>query len=88
MSEVRNLRRYALFKRRAAEEVGDRAVRDVWKSKQEEMPGTALGADFPSRSRLVALGYSTTEDLDGADACELRELGFGAREITEILGAI
>lgn len=88
MSTVGSLRRYALMKRRAAEEVGDLAIRDVWKGKQEAEPGTDLASDFPSRTRLVALGYSTMEDLIGADACELGSLGFGTRDTAAILAAV
>lgn len=87
MSEIRNLRRYALMKRRAAEEVGDLAVRDVWKGKQEAEPGTPLPASFPQRARLAEFYYSTDADLDGADEEELTALGFSTREAAEILAA-
>lgn len=87
MSETRNLRRYALHKRRAAEEMGDIAIRDVWASKQEEIAGTALPDDFPERTRLVSLYYSTLEDLDGADEHELCALGFSMQMAAKILAA-
>lgn len=45
----------------------------LWQTKQEAESGTQLPDDFPSRSALVAVGYTTKEDLDGADCAELAD---------------
>lgn len=82
---VGNLRRYALFKARAAEEAGDRAIAAVWRGKQSEVAGVLLPATFPLSARLAVLGYTTIEDLDGADECELIDAGLSAREATRVL---
>lgn len=88
MSTLGSARRYYLAKRHAAAELCDTALELVWVGKQEAEPGTALPTDFPYRARLVALGYSTNEDLVGADECELTELGFTTREAAAILAAV
>lgn len=49
------------------------AMELVWKAKQEAEPGAALPDDFAARAKLVEVGYSTKEDLDGADVDELVE---------------
>jgi hypothetical protein len=88
VSETRNLRRYAMHKRRAAEVIGDYSIRDVWKAKQEAEPGTTLPDGFPYKARLAALYYVTDTDLDGADECELEALGFSSSEAAAILAAV
>lgn len=49
-------------------------LESVWKSKQEAQPGTALPATFPFLSDLADAGYTTREDLDGADEYELKRI--------------
>ncbi len=66
-------RRYYLLKRLEAVRAGDQPIDGVWRSKQEAQPGAALPATFPFRSQLVAVGYATAEDLDGATVDELVE---------------
>ncbi len=73
MAELRSVRRYYLHKRFGAHAICDLALRDVWRAKQEAEPGTPLPADFPHKSSLEAAGYSTLEDIDGADQAELRK---------------
>lgn len=86
MATIGSVRRYYLHRRiRAVSEESDMAL--IWRSKQEAEPGTALPASFPLLSRLTECGYTTTEDLDGADDEELIELGFSSREAKEILSA-
>lgn len=83
----RRVRRFYLMKRLAAlrEQSG---FDQVWQAKQEAEPGTALPSDFPNRAALVSAGYSTAEDLDGADADELRNnAGLHAAQATEVLNA-
>jgi hypothetical protein len=87
MSETRNLRRYALHKRRAAEEALSIAIRDVWAAKQEAEPGVILPSDFPSKAALSASYYTTYEDLDGADTNELVALGLTEKQAAAVLAA-
>jgi len=87
VSEIRNLRRFALFQRRLAEEQEQIALRDVWAFKQEEIASTTLPDDFPGKERLATFFYFTFADLDGADECELTELGFDSGQAREILAA-
>lgn len=81
-------RRYYLLKAAAAAAEDPKGMADVWRGKQAAEPGTALSLGFPYRSRLVAAGYSTTEDLAGASVDELRGVGFRAAEANAILAAI
>lgn len=80
-------RRFYLAKRHAAAEFYEKGLELVWRGKQEAEPGTALPLDFPYLTRLQADGYTTREDLDGADECELVERGFNTREAQAILTA-
>ena len=80
-------RRFYLLKRQDAAELCDKGLELVWRAKQEAEPGTPLAADFPLLARLTADGYTTSEDLNGADECELIERGFSAREAQSILTA-
>jgi hypothetical protein len=84
---VERPRRYYLGKRLEAAVRGS-SLAEVWQAKQEAEPGTSLAADFPYRSRLVAAGYSTVEDLDGATVDELKQAGFSEREASAVLAAI
>lgn len=72
MSAIPSPRRFYLLKRLGAAQFSDQPLDGVWRSKQEALPGTALPSSFPFRSVLVAVGYSATEDLDGATVDELR----------------
>jgi hypothetical protein len=80
-------RRYYLLKRlaarRACEEEG------VWIALQGQQPGTDLPEDFPFRTELVAAGYATSEDLDGALPDELSEFaGLSARDAAAVSAAL
>jgi hypothetical protein len=87
VNEIRNLRRFYLLKQRSAllEDDDDTAL--IWKGKQEEHAGTPLPGDFMLRARLVTVGYSMAEDLDGADEDELNAVGFSTTEARAVLNA-
>lgn len=85
MATLGSARRYYLSKRHSAHDSGDFALSDAWRGKQEAEAGDALPSDFPYLSRLQGRGYSTLQDLDGADADELTSQGFTSREAAEIL---
>ena len=68
---IGSLRRFYLLKRLTARDLGD-GMDGIWRSKQEEVVGTPLPAEFPFRSRLSEVGYVAKEDFDiGIDADEL-----------------
>ncbi len=82
-------RRYCLRKAQLAAAREDTALERAWWAKQDGLPGTALPAAFPCRAALIAARYSTTEDLDGADADELiTHAGLTRAQATVVLAAI
>lgn len=81
-------RRYYLGKRIDAALVGDTALELAWAAKQEAQPGTALPTSFPYRTALAALGYTTTEDLTGADATELQFAGLTPSQADDVIAAL
>ncbi len=85
---LKRARRYYLAKRSQARVAGQKGLELTWQGKQEAEPGVALAADFPARSALVAAGYTTTEDLDGADVDELRTAGLSTRDAEAALAAL
>lgn len=85
---VKSVRRYYLLKARTAWALGDQALAAVWQGKQEAVASTALPDDFPSRAELVAAGYSTSADLDGANIEELRSIGLGVRQAEAVFAAL
>lgn len=90
MADVNRPRRYYLHKRLEARVQcgGDDQLETVWQAKQEAEPGTPLPPTFPHLATLAPLGYTTTEDLDGADVCELERAGLSARDAEEVIAAI
>ncbi|NBC17450.1 MAG: hypothetical protein GVY18_09085 [Bacteroidetes bacterium] len=88
MATTKTARRYYLHKRLEARSQLDTALEVVWQSKQEAEPGVALDATFPHRATLVALGYTTNEDLDGADADELRCAGLSSAQANDVIAAL
>lgn len=81
-------RRYYLLKRLATAERHDFAISSVWQAKQEAESGTALPATFPHLSTISACGYTTEEDLDGADAGELIQyVGLNSQEAAAVISA-
>jgi hypothetical protein len=65
-------RRYYLRQRLAYTRSQDLELAAVFRTKQEAIAWPDLPSDFPSRSQLMAAGYTTVRDLDGADVCELQ----------------
>lgn len=87
--EIRHYRRYCLLAGRAARVLDqDFAGSLLWKGKQEREPGVALPNGFLQREALVAAGYSTVEDLDGASVAELNDAGFANDTANAILAAL
>ena len=80
-------RRYYLLKRQDAAALGDKGLELLWRGKQEAETGAALPTDFPHLSTLEPLGYVAREDLDGADECELREMGLTQKQAQAVLEA-
>jgi hypothetical protein len=89
VADVKRPRRYYLHKRLQARlyEGGDDSER-VWQAKQEEQPGSALAETVPHRVELAALGYTTTEDLDGADVAELERAGLTQSQAKAVIAAL
>lgn len=87
MSTLGSPRRYYLAKRHVARDLEDKGLELMWQAKQEVEPGTALPSDFPELSTLASLGYTTTEDLTGADEEELVDLGISPRTAQNILAS-
>lgn len=87
MADINRPRRYYLHQRIDALACGETALSGAWRAKQEAQPGVALASDFPFRVRLAEIGYTTAEDIDGADEAELVLVGFSSREATAILAA-
>jgi hypothetical protein len=85
---IERVRRYYLLKRREAARQGDLGLASVWMAKQLAEPGIVLASDFPYRMLLVAVGYSTVEDVDGATTEELQQAGLTQREAAAVLAAI
>lgn len=81
-------RRYYLHKRIAATALGDTELAGVWRAKQEAIYWPSLPSTFPSRAALIAEGYTTVRDLDGADADELSDLGLTDAEASAVLAAM
>lgn len=83
-----SIRHAYLLNRIACDERAELAGRDVWRGKQEAQPGTPLATTFPFYTRLIAVGYTTKEDLDGATANELMStVGLNQRDTDIVLAA-
>lgn len=82
------VRRYYLGKRRDALALGDKALSYVWRSFQEAPYWPDLPADFPGRTALVAGGYTTVRDLDGATEDELVDVGLSRSDAAAALVAM
>lgn len=66
----------------------DGELESVWRAKQEAQPGTALPATFPFLAQLAAGGYTTQQDLLGADILELERIAaFNSRDAQVVLTA-
>jgi hypothetical protein len=86
--QVKSVRRYYLLERLAACAREDFAIGSVFRAKQEATSGTALPVDFPSLTLLAPAGYSTVEDIDGADLEELQCAGLTIKQAEAVLTAL
>jgi hypothetical protein len=86
--QVKSVRRYYLLERLAADARYDYSIGSVFRAKQEAEAATALPSDFPSLSILVAAGYSTIQDVDGADVEELQCAGLTTKQAEAALTAL
>jgi hypothetical protein len=64
-------RRYCHRERMNARARDEGEMEGVWRAKQEAQPGTPLPVTFPFIAELAFAGYTTLEDLQGADRDEL-----------------
>lgn len=80
-------RRYYLLKRRTSEQMAD-GLEGYWRHKQEAILGSPLPTTFPLKKRLSDVGYTTVEDLTGADENELRSRGLSASDARAVLTAL
>lgn len=87
-TSITTLRRFYLLKRRKARAFGDKGLEGVWRQKQEAESGTALAATFPAFAALSSAGYTTEEDLDGADIDELVEAGIPYHDASAAIAAL
>lgn len=71
-----------------ARRAGEHALAAAWAAKQEAEPGSRLTANVPYRAELERLGYSTTEDLLGADEDELADAGLNRSRAVEVITAM
>jgi hypothetical protein len=76
------------FSSNAERALSTQATRQFQEQVQEAQPGTELAEDFPSRADLAALGYTTVEDLDGADQDELVRAGLKPNQAKKIIAAL
>jgi hypothetical protein len=86
--QVYSVRRYYLLESLAADLRGEEAMADLFRQKQQSVPGTALADDFPSKSLLASAGYTTIEDVNGADAEELECAELTPKQAQAALSAI
>lgn len=86
-TRLKSVRRFYLAKRHAAAALCDAALEAVWRGKQEAEAGIPLPASFPFRAELAALGYTAVEDLDGANADELVQLGMATKDANAVMAA-
>lgn len=88
MADVKRPRRYYLHKRLEAR-LYERSDSDtVWRAKQEAEPGTPIADGFPFKTELAAVGYTATEDLDGADVDELVRAGLTQKQAKQVIAAL
>lgn len=85
---VTNARRHRLLKSRVAAAIGDRALAATWLGKHDAMPGRPLPDGFPARAALEAAHYTAIEDLDGASADELAEVGIPRADAHAAIAAV
>lgn len=68
-------RRYLLLKRATQKALGNSHMEGVWRAAQEAvLPATPLPTNFPYLSVISIAGYTTREDLNGADVHEVERV--------------
>ena len=81
-------RTYLLLALSAKERLEDGAWYAL-RGQQEAIAGTAIATDLPGYDRLIAAGYTCTEDISGARADELEKAaGLNRREADAVIAAI
>lgn len=85
---VENHRRYCLLKSQVADRAGDTGLAGSWRAKQVAIAGTELAADFPARDALAVVGYTTSEDVVGAEVDELMVAGLATDEAQAVVAAL
>jgi hypothetical protein len=87
VATLNSARRVYLHKRVIARRAKS-GLEPAWQAKQEEMGGTDLPGSFPRLAALSAVGYTTEEDLDGADAAELVDyVGLSSSDADAVIAA-
>lgn len=88
MIEADKVRRYYLSERLMARARGETALEGVWRWKQELREGDPLPDDFPLVAELALIGYSTFQDLIGAELREMQNAGMTIREAITVLDEV
>jgi hypothetical protein len=80
-------RYYLLYRQFFSNILGDTTTAGAIRTKQEAQPGRALPSDFPFLAKISApsAGYTTIEDLDGANVRELRNIGLTQAQAIAVL---
>ena len=84
---VNSLRRHRLLKWKCAEATDDPNAQN-WQAKHLAVSGTSLPVDFPGLATLATAGYTTVEDVNGADLDELKVAGLDHTTANDALAAI
>lgn len=87
--QVYSYRRYCLLERHAAKRRCEIGIANVFRAKQEEESATALPSGFPHAAELATGGYTTVQDINGADFDELEcEAGLTQKQAQAVLTAL
>lgn len=87
-SSIGNHRRYCFLKHLQLEALDEEDQADVWDAKRKAIPGTDIDDMFPGCVQLRAAGYLATEEVQGADADELSEVGLDSSQIDAVFAAL
>lgn len=85
--KVLNHRRYCFLKYRHYQELED-DLEYLWDGKRKTIPGTDISDAFPGAIELRAAGYDVLEEVQGADADELAEIGLSTQTIQAVFAAL
>lgn len=84
----KSMRRVYLASARHFAQSDQHATADVYRAKQQAIAGDPLPENFPHLARLAELGYSTFQDIDGANADELTAAGLPRHQANEALARL